>query len=161
MRSTSQKESGLNVTDVENLPPDIPHGGRDFGEFFSGKTTHIAFPGAVTDAGVRRSDSLSGRNGENIAHVPYLFHSYRKATTRSLVPTGFLWAATSMPMDTKSHRCGCGSQTQAYRVCSAKLLANIHMRSFSWTCGQSDFVKELHPDHASSERLRSRRRPAR
>ena len=36
--------------------PDIPHGGRDFGEFFSDKTTHIAFPGAVADAGVRRSD---------------------------------------------------------------------------------------------------------
>ena len=39
-----------------NFLADIPHGGRDFGEFFSDKTTHIAFPGAVADAGVRRSD---------------------------------------------------------------------------------------------------------
>lgn len=47
------------------------------------------------------------------------------------------------------------------QLCSAKLLADIHMRSFSWTCGQRDFIKELNPDHASSESLRSRRRPAR
>ena len=30
---------------------DIPHGGSDFGEFFIGKTTHSAFPGAEASAG--------------------------------------------------------------------------------------------------------------
>ena len=34
----------------------IPHGGSDFGEFFIGKTTHIAFPGAAAGASARRSD---------------------------------------------------------------------------------------------------------
>ena len=29
----------------------IPHGGPDFGEFFIGKTTHSAFPGAEASAG--------------------------------------------------------------------------------------------------------------
>jgi hypothetical protein len=41
---------------LRELCADIPHGGPAFGEFFIGKTTHIAFPGAEASGGAHRSD---------------------------------------------------------------------------------------------------------
>ena len=39
-------------TAQHQILPAIPHGGPDFGEnYFIGKTTHIAFPGAEVSAG--------------------------------------------------------------------------------------------------------------